>query len=427
MSRKIFYFCVMLLLPALTVYNAVGQTNDVDMELEVKSLPDEYLFDETTMRTEEEALAESRNKLRSKIENETNLKNREVTWQSIISAIVDNAPYLVKPRGEMKRVLIYVKKDDLPVLIEKYKNSVSVPAFNKTTNISSQNSTIDATSDDEKIAMIKSHPNEYRFAEGTGSNRGNAQSNARLQLAPHIRRLIAIDYPSINATDVLIKEISDDTEVIAVRQGNIFNAFAYVNIKCLKYNLERGINSGRCDDELPPDTTSTANNQLEASTSSISFAENGEQKTFTITSGINWNVTRGGASWLTLSPAAGSGNATVVVAAAANKGTQRTATITISSSNVTAIEISVTQAAAGSILEVIMKAKTMNELYDILIPAKNNGKLVFGQVTSTADPDAYLVMYDNEGRIVNFYNPGSQGGRPGASAGRRLLWFKLFE
>ena len=367
MNRKALFFSAMFMLVAFAGNEAAGQTNDVDMELVVKTSPNDYLFDETTMKTEEEALAESRNKLRPKIENETDLKNKEVTWQSIISAIVDNAPYLVKPRGEMKRALVYVKKDDLPVLIEKYKKTVQ-PAPIPAPHNSGQNAAINPSGDDEKIAMIKSRPDEYLFAEGTGANRGNAQSNARLQMAPHIRRLIAINYPAINATDALIKEISDDTEVIAVRQGNVFHAFAYVYISCLKYNLEQGVNSGRCDEEQPIPQP-PANHHPETSVPSLSSSENGKQKT-----------------------------------------------------------MSDTPSAAGAILEVILKSKTMNELYDILIPAKNKGKLVFGQVTPATDPDAYQVMYDHEGRIVNFYGPGLPAGvKPAADAGRRFLWFKMFE
>ncbi|MDR1680192.1 MAG: hypothetical protein LBS12_00185 [Prevotellaceae bacterium] len=87
---------------------------------------------------------------------------------------------------------------------------------------------------------------------------------------------------------------------------------------------------------------------LSISPSSLSFAAAGETKTFTVTSAKAWTVTSSDPSWCTVSPASGSGDATINVTATANTGAQRPATITVKTTdNSTTKTLSVTQAGAG--------------------------------------------------------------------------------
>jgi hypothetical protein len=83
---------------------------------------------------------------------------------------------------------------------------------------------------------------------------------------------------------------------------------------------------------------------LSVSTTSLSFSAGGEIKSFGITSaGVTWSVSSS-ASWLTVSPSSGSGDATVTLTAPVNSGaSSRTATVTVSGSGVGSRTVSVTQ------------------------------------------------------------------------------------
>jgi len=101
------------------------------------------------------------------------------------------------------------------------------------------------------------------------------------------------------------------------------------------------------------------NYTLSISSASLSFVASGEQQAFTITSNTDWTVSSS-ASWLTVSPASGSNNGTVTVTAVANSATtQRTATITVSGTSITAQTISITQDAAP-VLNVSISPSTLN-------------------------------------------------------------------
>ena len=89
------------------------------------------------------------------------------------------------------------------------------------------------------------------------------------------------------------------------------------------------------------------------SSTSLNFAALGGQQVISITSNINWTV-GSDASWLTVSPASGSNDATVTVTVAENTDTnQRTATIIVSGTGLTAQTINITQDAASEIPSVI--------------------------------------------------------------------------
>ena len=72
---------------------------------------------------------------------------------------------------------------------------------------------------------------------------------------------------------------------------------------------------------------------LSVSTSSISFAASGEQKTFSITSNVAWTIASS-QSWCTIQPASGNGNSEITVSAAENTAaTTRTAILTVTAGN----------------------------------------------------------------------------------------------
>jgi hypothetical protein len=80
------------------------------------------------------------------------------------------------------------------------------------------------------------------------------------------------------------------------------------------------------------------------STSSINFPYNSQSSSFSITSNTSWTVSRGTASWLTLSTSSGSNNGTVTVTASANSSTSsRSATITVSNPSGLSRTVNVTQ------------------------------------------------------------------------------------
>jgi len=95
-----------------------------------------------------------------------------------------------------------------------------------------------------------------------------------------------------------------------------------------------------------------ANNEplitLSISPSSLNFSASGEQQTLNVTSNTDWTVSSD-ATWLTISPVSGSNDGTVTVTAEVNTTeSQRTATVTISGTNVTAQTINIIQEAVNS-------------------------------------------------------------------------------
>ena len=82
---------------------------------------------------------------------------------------------------------------------------------------------------------------------------------------------------------------------------------------------------------------------LTVSETSLSFSNNAESKSFTITSNASWTVSNNTTSWLTVSPASGSNDGTVNVTAANNSSeNKRETTISVSGGGITKT-ISVTQ------------------------------------------------------------------------------------
>ena len=89
---------------------------------------------------------------------------------------------------------------------------------------------------------------------------------------------------------------------------------------------------------------SAADIVLKVSSTSLSFAENGGSENISITCNSDWTVSSN-QSWCTVSPASGSNDGTVTVTVSANdSNSERSASITIKSGNVTQ-EVSILQAA----------------------------------------------------------------------------------
>jgi hypothetical protein len=125
----------------------------------------------------------------------------------------------------------------------------------------------------------------------------------------------------------------------------------------------------------------------------VAAAENTTAGSFSVNSNISWAVTSS-QTWLTLSSASGSNNASITLIATANPNNSiRTATITVSGTGVTSQTITVTQAAkaATEVSEVSDKA---NLLYPN--PVKDN----VGIRLSSEDLPSTIAVYNMKGQQV---------------------------
>jgi len=383
---------LLLLLFVFLTYHAAGQTNDdANLEREIKEESNGYIYSEAVGDTQEEALTQARSLFRPYIETDE-LKNAIINWRGVTSSIVDSAQYLVKPRGNKIRAIVFLKRQDVPALIEKYSKQVpkseeSGPVVTVPTSSSNDKEL------EEMIAMIKAHPNDYIFAENTGTTRGRAEKSAQEQLGRPIMRIIA-DYPAINMDKDLIENIAYDTECIALRRGSSFYALAYIRISSFRCNLEKGITSGRskCEDEVFVNSTHTS---TQTSTTEQTSSES-----------------------------------TVV---------QTTQTvITQVTDDYHDLGQSVKESPASTLLTDIMSIRTINELRDMFIANKNKGKLVYGQLSTMSNPEnSYLVVFNDVGEILTFYGTGInvrknlfkgavEQYREAYPEGR-FMWFQLFE
>ena len=105
------------------------------------------------------------------------------------------------------------------------------------------------------------------------------------------------------------------------------------------------------------------NKQLGASIGSLNFAATGETKTFVVTSTSSWTVSgyQAVSEWLSVSPASGSGNATVTVTTKANTATsERNADLTLSAEGLPSVKVSITQQAASSTVTSVMESVSLN-------------------------------------------------------------------
>ena len=113
--------------------------------------------------------------------------------------------------------------------------------------------------------------------------------------------------------------------------------------------------------------------QLSASVSSLSFPAKGDTKTFTITSNTPWTLTvPGTATWIqSVSPASGTGNATITVSVKGNYSSGgRSASLTLASPNTTSTTITVSQPdVADPIAFTSFTAQRLENYY--LLPSNN--------------------------------------------------------
>ena len=90
--------------------------------------------------------------------------------------------------------------------------------------------------------------------------------------------------------------------------------------------------------DLTINVTQAGNQNLEVSDYSLNFTNNSQSNTFTITSNVDWTISRGASTWFTVSRTSGSNNAAITVNVQANtSASPRTGTITVSGSGVTHI------------------------------------------------------------------------------------------
>ncbi len=387
MSRFFFYFWVGILLFASVGFDVAGQTNnDANLEREIKDNSKGYLYGEAVGDTQEDALSSARNMLRPSIETD-DLKKAVINWKDVAATIVDSAQYLVKPRGNKTRAIVYLQQKDLPGLIEKYskqgvKIEKSEPAIVPAGNRASDQEK------EEMIRKIKEHPEDYIFDDGIGSTQGKAEKSAQEKLGRPIMRIIA-DYPAISMDKDMVESIAYDTECIALRQGNVFYVLAYIRLSSFHCNLKRGVISGRskCEDEVIVENTPKPDAAPARPTE--------------------------------IAPAGTNGPVVVDL--------QETAVAEPEKNN-----------APPALLQNIMNTKTINELRDVFIANKNRGKLVYGQISTMSSPESsYLVVYNDVGEILTFYGAGTST-RKNLLTGAleqykevypegRVMWFQIFE
>jgi hypothetical protein len=165
-------------------------------------------------------------------------------------------------------------------------------------------------------------------------------------------------------------------------------------------------NNGDCSETISviQEASAVPSPFLNVSPSSLSFVFEGESKTFSITSNVNWNVSSS-ETWLTFTPVtSGNGDRIITATATNNTGNQRTATITITGDQGVASQtISVTQAAfvAGPYLDVNKTSISFGS------SAGNNTFNIMSNVNWTVTcPDSWLQFTSsttgNNNGTINF-------------------------
>jgi YD repeat-containing protein len=140
-----------------------------------------------------------------------------------------------------------------------------------------------------------------------------------------------------NATNKSVTWSSNDPLVATVDNGLVTGVAA--GTATITVTADNGNQTATCAVTVNPSPP------LSVSLSSVPFTASGGQQTFNITSNVGWTVSSS-ASWLTVSPASGSNNGTVTLTAFANNGSSaRTATVTVSGTDVSDRTVSVTQEA----------------------------------------------------------------------------------
>ena len=135
------------------------------------------------------------------------------------------------------------------------------------------------------------------------------------------------------------------------------------------------------------------NEQLGASTGSLSFAAAGETKTFNVTSTADWMITghQAVSAWLTVSPVSDKGNATVTVTVEANTTTTaRNADLTISAEGLPSVKISITQQAGSG-------GNNNGGDDDVSIIPEKGAIKYLSKATSSGDEMTFIISHDRYG------------------------------
>ncbi len=126
-------------------------------------------------------------------------------------------------------------------------------------------------------------------------------------------------------------------------------------------------------------TVTAAANTLTVAPTSLSVASAASSNPITVTSNVSWAVTDN-SSWISMTPASGSGNSSFTIAVAANTGAARSGTVTVTGGGLTRT-IAVNQAAVGNALNVSPASLS-------LVAAAGNGVIsITANVAWTASDD----------------------------------------
>ena len=142
---------------------------------------------------------------------------------------------------------------------------------------------------------------------------------------------------------------------------------------------------------------------LEVSKTSLSFGYSAQTGSFNIASNVSWTVSRGSASWITVSPASGSNNAEITVSVTANTGSARTGTITVTGGGFTRT-ISVAQSGPPPTTAEVRFRKTSNNAYtyEMAITTTSYAELAYYQFSnSTGTTSYYSIPPGNHIALIN--------------------------
>lgn len=118
----------------------------------------------------------------------------------------------------------------------------------------------------------------------------------------------------------------------------------------------------------------------------------------------NWTATSS-QTWLTISPANGTGNATITLTAEANTGAARTATITLTpaTSSLTPVTISVEQAAASTGADIAFPGSNFEDWSAFLSNLNSYGLLPFGSQSATGGRNGSSALHIAGNTTANEY------------------------
>ena len=214
-------------------------------------------------------------------------------------------------------------------------NDILTVTVARNTTSSSRTGTIRVTagSAPEQIITVSQPPDDLSISPTSLSFASNPTSGQNTTITTNVG---SWDYTSSASWLTLSK--NNNTLTVTASQNTSTSARDAEVIITAGYAPSRTLNVHQ---DAPPSEPP----YLTVSVTSLSFTYSRGTRTFTISSNVDWTVTRATATWLTVSPTPGSNNATITVDADANGCTSRSGTITVTGGGITRT-ISVTQAAS---------------------------------------------------------------------------------